>query len=123
MSLYLSNRWLQISLRTMFVLLTLFAAFCAWLGWQLNIVRERKAAMAEIQAAGGSCESQRDFLWWLTGRWGMIEIPRKLPFWRYWMGDDDVGWIDWPQRDRLDDSRRVELERLFSEAHWPMDVL
>ena len=39
-------RWLRFSLRTMFVLVT---AVALWLGWQLSIVRQRRAALAELR--------------------------------------------------------------------------
>ena len=38
-------RWFRFSLRTTFVLVTIFGV---WLGWNLKIVRERKAVVAEI---------------------------------------------------------------------------
>ena len=39
------RRWFRFSLRTMFVVVTIFGV---WLGWQLKIVRERKAILREI---------------------------------------------------------------------------
>ena len=39
------RRWFSFSLRTMFVVVTVFGV---WLGWQLKIVRDRKALLAEI---------------------------------------------------------------------------
>jgi hypothetical protein len=40
------RRWLRFSLRTMFVLMT---ALTLWLGWHLSIVRQRRAALAELR--------------------------------------------------------------------------
>ena len=40
------RRWFRFSLRTMLVLMTVF---CIWLGWQVSIVRERKAVLAELK--------------------------------------------------------------------------
>src|SRR4249919_3316018 len=40
------RRWFRFSLRTMFVVVTIFGV---WLGWQLNIVRERKAILVEME--------------------------------------------------------------------------
>ena len=37
--------WFSFSLRTMFVLVTIFGV---WLGWQRKFVRERKAVLAEL---------------------------------------------------------------------------
>src|SRR5262249_51539192 len=65
-----SRRWLRYSLRTLLVLVTVF---CVWLGWQANIVQKRKAAIAELEGAGG-----------------IVTPEPALPFWRYWMGDKGV---------------------------------
>ena len=41
------RRWFSFSLRTMFALVTVFGVY---LGWQLRIVRERKAVLVELQS-------------------------------------------------------------------------
>src|SRR5262245_43885708 len=75
MTLRPSRRWLRFSLRTLLVLVTVV---CAWLGREANIVRERKAARAEMEAAGA----------WLSA--GDGDDGNTLPFWRCWMGDEAV---------------------------------
>lgn len=40
------RRWLRFSLRTMFVLVT---AVALWLGWELSMVRARRAALVELR--------------------------------------------------------------------------
>jgi hypothetical protein len=61
------RRWLSFSLRTLFVAVTVFAC---WLGWELNIVRERKAVHAQIRQYRGA-----------------FSTPTK-PSWRNrWLGD------------------------------------
>lgn len=40
------GRWYRFSLRTMFVVVTLF---CCWLGWQTSVVRQRRAFIAELK--------------------------------------------------------------------------
>lgn len=44
-----TRRWLQFSLGTMFVVVTVLGV---WLGWELNVVRSRKNALAEMEASG-----------------------------------------------------------------------
>src|SRR5205809_451617 len=46
------RRWLRFTfnLRTMFVAMTIFGV---WLGWQLQVVRERKAVIAELRRTIG----------------------------------------------------------------------
>ena len=45
------RRWFRFSLRTMFVVVTVFGV---WLGWNLQIVRERNAVKAMVLSRGGS---------------------------------------------------------------------
>jgi hypothetical protein len=45
------RRWFRFSLRTLFVLVTLFAV---WLAWQLNLIHQRNAMHRWIEAHGGS---------------------------------------------------------------------
>ena len=45
------RRWLQFSLRTAFVLLTIG---CLWLGWKVNRAGEQREAVEAIEALGGA---------------------------------------------------------------------
>jgi hypothetical protein len=47
------RRWYQFSLRTLFVVVTLFSIPCAYVGWQAKIVAERKAWLRAYQQPGG----------------------------------------------------------------------
>src|SRR4051812_12404225 len=42
MPLLPNRRWLRFSVRTLLIAVTIF---CMWLGWQVSIVRERRAVM------------------------------------------------------------------------------
>ena len=56
------RRWFQFSLRTLMIAVTLLAVPCAYVGWQVKIVRDRKATVhevAEMNGDGGG-EAQRD---------------------------------------------------------------
>jgi hypothetical protein len=44
---------LRFSLRTLLVLMTVLGTALGWLGWQVQIVRERKAVLREIERIGG----------------------------------------------------------------------
>jgi len=44
------RRWFRFSLRTMFVVVTVFAV---WLGYQVNWIRERKKLRVEWEESGG----------------------------------------------------------------------
>ena len=47
------RRWLQFSLRTFFVLLTVF---CVWLGWTVHQARNQKEAVEWVREMGGSVD-------------------------------------------------------------------
>jgi len=47
------RRWYQYSLRTLFVLMTLFAIFCSWYSYELKQAAKRRAAVEAIRRAGG----------------------------------------------------------------------
>ena len=46
-----NRRWFRWSLRTLFVAVTVL---CVWLGWQVNVVQQRRAMANRIRAEGGS---------------------------------------------------------------------
>ena len=44
------RRWLQFSLRTLFVVVTVF---CVWMGWQVNTAKQQREAINAIRELGG----------------------------------------------------------------------
>src|SRR5262245_3446110 len=74
MALRPSRRWLRFSLRTLLILVTVLAVFCAWLAGQWRLVQERRQACHAINNTAGLC-------------WVWREGIDPLPFWRRWMGD------------------------------------
>lgn len=84
-----SRRWLRFSLRTMFALLT---AFCVWLGWQSNIVRQRKAVLADnliTQSVLLNFENGHNKSWKIRMNRPQWTSNYRLSFWRHWMGDSE----------------------------------
>jgi hypothetical protein len=64
------RRWFRYSLRTLFVVVTVFGV---WLGFQLKTVRDR-----------------RDLTDWLSDHNGLTDVSKdqtKIAIWRRWMGD------------------------------------
>ena len=47
------RRWFRFSLRTLFVLVLIFALPMAWLSWQLSIARYRLAMLKQIEVECG----------------------------------------------------------------------
>src|SRR5260221_160080 len=62
------RRWPQFSLRTMFVMVTLFAV---WLGWNLHIVRERDKVLDSLK---------RDHRIFAEGEYANVVVVEDKPF-------------------------------------------
>jgi hypothetical protein len=97
------RRWLQFSLRTLFILLTLAALAVAW------IASDRRIAMA-----------RRRFLLGEEGRAQPAFIPaeNELSFWRKYFGDQSRKSISLPVGATAADVE--EAQRLFPEAEIEM---
>jgi hypothetical protein len=96
-------RRFQFRLRTLLIVVTLFALPLGYVGWQAKIVRERTA-------------------WLRTHQWQEGDYSR-LPFVRRWLGDFPVEilWISTPPND----SERQMAISLFPEAivEEPIDTI
>jgi hypothetical protein len=122
------RRWFRYSLRTLLAVLTVG---CLWLGWNVNIVQQRQAMLKEIETSGGRFWTD-DAYWEIQGtrfdgrtmvkvvdyRNDPTLLARRLPTWRYWLGDAPIYLIDC-----RDSGMRVQADRarkLFPEAQvWP----
>lgn len=104
----------RFSLRTMFVVVTLL---CVWLGWQLKIVHERSAILAEIDRADPAVDEYEtlESLEKELGRIQRLDYVR-IPRIRQWLGDRSVLRIWLPH---IADSRFV----LRTEAAFPEAIL
>jgi hypothetical protein len=111
------RRWLQFSLRTLFVAVTVFGI---WLGREANIVRQRQLAIANMEELGGGPAlgenmSQSDI--------AALGSPPRIPFWRRWMGDKPVAQLILPYEytDKDETNRRVAAlfpEVLMTHVWW-----
>src|SRR5262245_33675445 len=104
-----SRRWLRFSLRTLLVLVTVF---CVWLGWQVSIVHERKAALAKPGIVERVVYPGDD-------EWNKADSVPTLPFWRYWMGDRPVPSIILSEDHALEVGLpgTDELQRVFPDSN------
>ena len=71
------RRWFRFSLRTLFVLLTIFAFPMAWLGWQASIVQQRQAMRKWIESKSDS--STKPFNTVVNGTNIMMYFDEYLP--------------------------------------------
>jgi hypothetical protein len=72
------RRWLRYSLRTLFAAVTLVGC---WLGWQVCVVRQRQAFLAENEK-GVTGSTDPGFQ-----RWDRISVVRR------WLGDEPQFWV------------------------------
>lgn len=102
------RRWFQFRLTTMFVVVT---AVAVWLGWEMKFVRERQVMRRRILESGGEL--------WPGDIVGYEHAA--IPYWRTWLGDEPVSYIN-PGRLELteDAARRVFPElQLFGNQFGP----
>jgi hypothetical protein len=112
------RRWLQFGLRTMFVVVTVFAV---WLGWELKFIRERQAFLSRMEEQGGLTIFAGE-----EGESGVMyfEGQTPIPFWRRWLGDRAVASPGFPLApvlsgewdDQHEDALNKEIDRLFPES-------
>ncbi len=80
------RRWYQYSLRTLFVLMTLFAIACSWYAVEMQKAAKRRAAIADITRLGGRVYYYDDSDPYTAG---------KPPEWFSWLrklyGDEHLG--------------------------------
>ena len=69
----LKGRWLQYSLRTLLVVVTLFAVLCSWLAVEIQRIQRQQKAVAAILKMGGQVE----YDYQLNGNRGAI--PNSTP--------------------------------------------
>ena len=106
----------RFSLRTLFVVVTVV---CVWIGWNINIVRQRKIAIAEIGELGGGPVYGENLSPQEVASYGLPQIS----FWRSWLGDKAVVQLILPceyQEDKEKSERIVALfpERVLFEVWW-----
>jgi hypothetical protein len=101
------RRWPRFSLRTIFVVLTLVAT---WLGWNLQIVRERQRIRTWVEEQDGEFADEGPF-----GEKSEPTLIRRL------LGDK-VAHTIWVELGTLSPGELDELQRAFPEAelvNWP----
>jgi hypothetical protein len=107
MKLTPNRRWFRFSLRTLFLLMTVFGI---WLGWQVRVVHARKALLQEARAYEGKWSASSYYREWCGTCAKFQEQRRSISWLRTLLGDVKIGHVqvaqDTPQQlvDRLYES-------------------
>ena len=100
------RRWFAYSLRTLFVVVTVFGC---WLGLELKFIHEREACAVRISQAGGGVAAYPN-VFRGSQRWP----PPRIPLWRRWLGDRPFDGMmvppEWPE------AEAKQARSLFPEA-------
>ena len=111
------RRWFRFSLRTLFLVVTVF---CLWLGWQASVVRERKSLLRSLE---NDPHLLFDPLHTSFGPGKMVLTFGTLtnhrdgpyvPWFRRMLGDDNVTSLGLPSEMTEEDLRRFKIA--FPEA-------
>ncbi|HZZ73585.1 MAG TPA: hypothetical protein VFE24_15130 [Pirellulales bacterium] len=103
------RHWHQFSLRTLFVVVTLLAIPCAYVGWQAKIVVKRKVMIEKIVEGGGA------FSYFVPPiPPANYAPPESVPWCRHLLGDCEV-WIIAPPAS-MEDDQAYAIKEMFPEA-------
>jgi hypothetical protein len=106
------RRWFRYSLRTMFVVVTLFAL---WLGWELKFIRDRRSFLKSMDEMREAEMAQTANGLTVAFIGTIVRISdRGIPFWRRWLGDEAQALMTLPQSST--DADMENAKRLFPEA-------
>jgi hypothetical protein len=102
----------QFRLRTMFVLVTVVAVVCAWIGHEIRVVDERKAMLAWIEKNGGICTIDS------TSPEPQADEPSFI---RRWLGDqrvDEVFFIPPKEANVVERVKAILPGTVVSNIRW-----
>jgi|GEM_PF-2255729 len=117
------------SLRTLLVLITLSAVAFSYVGYQLSVVRARRALLNELSAAGYQVTTQDEASHAMQAMQQADEPDPSVPLIRGWLGDEAIATIGYyphlsPQGDRqqriktlLPEARLVEFAPPLEPCH------
>jgi hypothetical protein len=112
------RRWFQWSLRTLFVVVTVFAC---WLGYELNSIRQRKQLLKSLQEDSQLSYDPLRTIFVQKGKttfngMTLVETNRgDIPWYRRMLGDEGVVCIGLPSKMTEDELRRYQ--NAFPEAY------
>jgi hypothetical protein len=108
------RRPFRFSLRTLFLVVLLI---CVLLGWQLHIVRERRAMRKWVEDNGGMVDTSQETreLWRSLEEGSKFDVlDTGIPFLRKLLGDEAISAIGPPCSVTVEEE--LKLKKLFPEA-------
>ena len=117
------RRWFRFafSLRTLFVVVTIFGVWLGWLVWQMQIVRDRRLVMAYLDeiridktppSAGGPMEALESMPYWNDVLSSNLHV--RVSAVRRYLGDESYLFINMPAS--IEGNLLERAERAFPEA-------
>jgi hypothetical protein len=112
-----TRRWFRFSLRTLFLVITVFAV---WLGYYFNWIRERHQVLEGVEFAAKIVESRNGVI-------GFVPPPHAFPLSLTILGEQSINAIAIPgsKTDPGNEAKLASFARLFPEADviCKMDVI
>jgi hypothetical protein len=105
------RRRFQFGIGTMFVLMTLFAA---WLAWELRFIQHRSDVMKSARADRVMVVEAEDWDQLNAAAQSRFVRPATVPWWRRSLGDEAITAILFPPG--TDESKMATLRTVFPEA-------
>ena len=105
------RRWPRFTVRALLIAVTIC---CLWLGWQVSVVRERRAVLRWLAGGAGWSITLSDYQQIPSGPPSDPDAV-QLPPWRVWLGDEPIAQIGFDAS--VEQSERDRVKKLFPEAY------
>lgn len=108
--------WWNFSLRTLFVAVTVTAIGCCYVGYQLNIIRARKALLSELTSAGFAVTTAEEASQAMQAMRPADQPDPSVPLMRSWLGDEPIQTIGYYPHQRPDGKKLRRITQTIPEA-------
>ncbi|WP_254509826.1 Hint domain-containing protein [Anatilimnocola floriformis] len=109
-------RWWNFSLRTLLILVTLSSIAFAYVGYQLSVVRARKALLKELIADGFHITTQDEISHAMQPLKPVGVPDPSVPIVRAWLGDEAIARVGYFPHQKPNVEKAARINRLVPEA-------
>ncbi len=109
-----TRRSFRFSLRTTFLVVAVAGLFLACLAWQMDIVRQRRAALQNLTRGTGWFITAEEYQQ-IPSRPPEDPVAGRVPIWRIWLGDEPIAQIGFEKS--VSAIQRARVKMLFPEAY------